>query len=222
MRRLYHFALSPHCRKVRLALKEKALDFELAPIEPWAADPDFLVLNPAGEVPVLVEDDGTVLAESQAICEYLDEAYPDRPLIGFDPVHRAETRRLVAWFDLRFHADVTNYLVGEKVIKRLKGEGYPESAVIRAGQHNIRYHLDYVSFLSERRNWLAGEEFSLADIAASAQIACVDYLGAIPWDDFPLARDWYARIKSRPTFRSLLADQVRGLPPPKHYADLDF
>ena len=71
-------------------------------------------------------------------------------------------------------------------------------------------------------NWLAGDDFSLADIAAAAHISCVDYLGDVPWSDYPGAHDWYARVKSRPSFRPLLADHIPGLPPPKHYADLDF
>ena len=87
MRRLYHIPLSPFCRKVRVALAEKGLGFELRTELPWDRRPEFLALNPAGEVPLLVEEDERiVIPDSQAICEYLDEAYPDRRLMGFDPV----------------------------------------------------------------------------------------------------------------------------------------
>src|SRR3546814_6491114 len=95
MRKLYHHWLSPFSRKVRILLKEKGLDFQLEVEKTWERREDFLALNPAGLVPVLVEHDGHVLAESQAICEYLDEVYPNKLLIGFDPATRAETRRLV-------------------------------------------------------------------------------------------------------------------------------
>ena len=220
MRRLYHLWLSPASRAARVTLAEKSLAFELTVEKTWEYRHDFLEINPAGEVPVLVEDDGTVIAG--ALHEYLDEAYPDPPMIGGDPLARAEVRRLVEWFDIKFAREVSDCLVGEKVMKRFLGLGQPDSAVIRAGLANIHSHLDYISYLVERRNWLAGEAFSLADIAAGAHLSAVDYLGNVPWDDHPEARAWYARIKSRPSFRPLLADAIPGLAPPAHYANLDF
>ena len=222
MRTLYHLWLSPVCRKVRIALAEKGLDFELEVERVWQRRDAFLRLNPAGSVPVLVEPDGTALAESSAVCEYLDEVYPEPPLIGASPSVRAETRRLVAWFDNKFHHEVTDKLLTEKLDKRFMGMGGPDSAAIRAGHNNIGTHLDYIGYLSERRTWLAGELLSLADAAAAAHLSALDYLGDVPWDDYPKAKDWYVRIKSRPSFRLLLEDRIPGLPPPKHYADLDF
>jgi glutathione S-transferase len=93
---------------------------------------------------------------------------------------------------------------------------------VRAGHANIHVHLDYIGWLTDRRAWLAGEHFSLADIAAAAELSAVDYVGDVPWDAHERARDWYARVKSRPSFRPILGDHVPGAPPPKHYADLDF
>jgi len=222
MRLLYHLWLSPFSRKVRLVLGEKKLDATLKVEKIWERREDFLALNPAGAVPVLVEDDGAVLAESAAIAEFLDETHPEPPLLGRSPAMRAETRRLTAWFDLKFHREVTANLVDEKIMKRFLGLGEPDSGAIRAGNQNIHYHLDYIGYLTEQRRWIAGDELSLADLAASAHLSCVDYLGDVPWDDHPPAKDWYARIKSRPSFRSLLGDHIPGAPPPKHYADLDF
>jgi len=219
---LYHLWLSPFSRKVRLVLGEKGLDVSLKVEKVWERRNEFLALNPAGEVPVLVEENGMVLVDSAAICEYLDETHPEPPLIGRAPAARAEARRLVAWFDLKFHREVTVNLVNEKIMKRFLGLGEPNSAAIRAGNHNIHYHLDYIGYLTERRRWLAGDELTLADVAAAAHLSCVDYLGDVPWDDHQPAKDWYARIKSRPSFRSLLGDHIPGAPPPRHYADLDF
>jgi len=222
MRLLYHLWLSPFSRKVRLVLGEKKLDVTLKVEKVWERREGFLALNPAGAVPVLVEDDGAILAESMAISEYLDETHPEPPLLGRSPAMRAETRRLTAWFDLKFHAEVTTNLVDEKIMKRFLGLGEPDSGAIRAGNKNIHYHLDYIGYLTEQRRWIAGDELSMADLAAAAHLSCVDYLGDVPWDDHPPAKDWYARIKSRPSFRSLLGDHIPGAPPPKHYADLDF
>jgi len=222
MRTLFHFCLSPPSRKVRIALGEKGLDVELQVEKVSERRPEFLALNPAGEVPVLVEPDGTVLADDTAICEYLEETYPTVPLLGTNALDRAETRRLVGWFDQKFNREVTENLVGEKLIKRFLGWGHPHAPAIRAGLANIHYHLDYITWLAERRNWLAGDLFSLADIAAGAHLSAVDYLGDVPWDEHPEARLWYARLKSRRSFRSLLADSLPGAPPKAHYADLDF
>jgi len=218
---LYHLWLSPVSRAVRVVAAEKgvAIDLQVEPV--WERRPEFLALNPAGDVPVLVDGDGFALSGG-AIAEYLDETVPEPPLIGVDALERAEVRRLVAWFDGKFAHEVTDNLVGEKVMKRFLGFGEPDSAAIRAGHANIRTHLDYIAFLIERRSWLAGERLSLADIAAAAHISCVDYLGDVPWADHEAAKDWYARIKSRPSFRPLLADAIPGLAPSKVYADLDF
>jgi glutathione S-transferase len=207
---------------VRVALGEKRLDFEMKVEKTWERSPVFLALNPAGTVPVLIEEDGTAICHSQAICEHLEREYPEVPLIGETPAERAEARRLVAWFDEKFAREVTDNLYREKMLKRFLGTGEPNSHAIRAGYQNIRYHLEYVGWLAERRKFLAGERFGLADIAAAAHLSTLDYLGDVPWDAYPRAKDWYARIKSRPSFRPILADHLPGSPPPAHYADLDF
>ncbi len=222
MRQVFHFWLSAASRLIRLALAEKRLEFDLVVEKVWERRSEFLSINPAGEVPVLVEPDGTTLIGASVIVEFLEEVYPERALLGDGPLARAETRRLVAWFDRKFDREVTENLVGEKVMKRFLRIGQPSSEAIRAGLANIHYHLDYIAYLAEQRNWLAGDELGLADIAAAAHLSVVDYLGDVPWDDHPEARNWYARIKSRPAFRPLLDDLLPGLPPPAHYADLDF
>lgn len=222
MRTLYHVWLSPQCRKVRILLAEKRLDFDLVIERTWERRGDFLALNPSGEVPVLLDWDGTAVADSGAICEYIEELHHDPPLLGPNAAARAETRRLVAWFDCKFNREVTQNLVGEKIGKRLTNVGEPDSRAIRAGHANIHTHLDYVEWLIDRRRWLAGDAFTLADIAAAAHLSALDYIGDVPWEDHHGAKDWYARIKSRPSFRPILKDQVPGAPPPRHYEDLDF
>lgn len=223
MRILYHLWLHPFSRKVRLALAEKKLEFELRIEKVWERRTEFLAMNPAGDVPVLIEPDGMVFNNSQAICEYIDEMYDqENSLIGQDPIQRAEVRRLVSWFDTKFNREVSDNLVGEKMMKRFLKMGEPHGPAIRAGHANIHYHLDYISFLTERRNWLAGDQFSLADITAAAHLSSVDYIGDVPWQDHPGAKEWYARIKSRPSFRPLLQDVIPGVTPPKYYSNVDF
>ncbi len=222
MRQLYHLWLHPFSRKVRIALLEKGLEFELKVEKIWERRTEFLTLNPAGDVPVLVEPDGTILTDSQVIVEYLDEVYNTTDLIGRDPLVRAETRRLVAWFDKKFNEEVTENLVGEKMMKQFLKMGEPHGPAIRAGHANIHYHLDYIGFLMEQRRWLAGDAFSLADITAAAHLSTIDYIGDVPWDKHQAAKDWYARIKSRPSFKPLLEDTIPGFTPPQHYSIENF
>ena len=205
-----------------MALAEKRLDFELRIEKIWERRTEFLAMNPAGDVPVLVEPDGTTLTNSQVICEYLEEIHKDTNLLGTDPVQRSETRRLVAWFDVKFNREVTDNLVGEKLMKRFLKLGEPHGPSIRAGHANIHYHLDYIGFLTEKRTWLAGDDFSLSDIAAAAHLSTIDYIGDVPWDEHQAAKDWYARVKSRPSFRPLLDDRMPGFTPSAHYEDVDF
>lgn len=221
MLRLHHFALCPFSRKVRVVLGEKEQDATLEALEPWQHAEQLCALNPACEVPVL-EDRERVIVDSWAICEYLEETRPEPGLLGNDPVERAEIRRLVAWFDGKFVREVTAPVWGEKLIRRIKNRTTPDSAAVRTGLANVHVHLEYVGYLFDQRNWLAGEALSLADIAAAAQFSVLDYLGDVPWDDHPAAKLWYARIKSRPSFRPLLQDRLPGLKPAPHYDDLDF
>ena len=222
MRILYHLPLDPFSRKIRIVLSEKKIDVELAVEQFWDRREGFLALNPAGTVPVFQEEDGAVIAPSQAIAEYLDETVAEPSLIRGSAADRAEVRRLCAWFDMKFHREITDHLFGEKLMKRFLGLGEPNSEAIRAGHANLDTHLSYIGYLADRRAWLAGDHFSLADIAAAAQISCIDYLGDVPWEDYQEAKQWYARIKSRPSFRPILEDYVPGMRPPAHYTDLDF
>jgi glutathione S-transferase len=226
MRQLYHLPISPACRKVRLALAEKSIEFELVEERDWERRPELLMMNPAGEVPVLVEEDGEPLCGTVAITEYLEEISSEVKLLPEDPRARAEVRRLVDWFDRKFEAEVSGGLIFEKVTRRFlganEGGGAPEMSVVRAALHNLRYHLDYICYLMEERNWLAGDALTLADITAAAHLSCLDYVGDVPWNQYQGAKDWYAKIKSRPSFRGLLADHMPGMPPPKLYANLDF
>lgn len=222
MRVLYHHWLSPFSRTVRLVLQEKRLEAEDRVVLDWERDERFLALNPAGEVPVLVDERKQTVVDAGTIIEYLEEVYPDPPLIGRTAGQRAEARRLAAWFNGKFHREVSAPLIQEKLLKRMLGQGAPDSRAVRAGRANVHTHLQYIAWLTERRKWLAGELLSIADLTAAAHLSLVDYAGDVPWEEHELAKDWYARVKSRPSFRTLLRDAIPGVPAPRHYADLDF
>lgn len=221
MARLFHVPLSPFCRKVRLSLAEKKIEVELVEERYWEADADFLRRNPAAKVPVL-KLDGIMMAESGPICEYIEETRPDPSLMPKDAVARLEVRRLVNWFDDKFHSEVTSKLLYERVNKKVMGQGFPDSRNVKDGAKAIKYHLDYMAWLLDHRRWLAGDNMTLADFAAAAHLSSLDYISDVDWNRSDVVKDWYAKIKSRPAFRSILADHVSGFPPPRHYNDLDF
>lgn len=224
---LVHFTLDPFSRRLRLSLAEYGVPVELIDAEPWEPIPDIFEINPAGTLPVYLEDSETPVCGIEAIGEYLEETKSGRVrLIPGGVLERAEVRRLTGWFDAKFYAEVSEPMLTEKVIRRFlgrgKGGGGPDMPRLRQAMAHLRSHLDYIGHLADHRTWLAGDDLSLADLAAAAHLSTVDYLGDVPWSEFPVATSWYQRVKSRPSFRPLLADTIRGMAPGPHYADLDF
>jgi glutathione S-transferase len=230
MATLHHHPICPHSRFIRLVLGEIGLETELKEERVWERRREFLLLNPAGTTPVLTEEAAASVPGACVIAEYLDEtrglALAERRLLPEDPMSRVEVRRLTHWFLGKFDEEVSSFLVNEKVYKRFMqgadGGGAPDMAAIRAARSNVRYHLKYIGWLLAERNWLAGPRMSYADLAAAAELSSVDFLGDVPWDEDETARTWYSRMKSRPSFRQLLADRIPGVTPPAHYPDLDF
>lgn len=223
MSKLYHFTLDPYCRRIRLALAEKGIAAQLVDERPWAPSRHVLDLNPSGLLPVMQDDGGRAICGIEALGEFLEERGEGQSLLPGNAYARAEVRRLVAWFDVKFYTEVTEPLLTEKVVKRfMTGAGAPEMARVRQALQHLKPHLDYVAWLAEERSWLGGDELSLADLAAAAHLSAIDYLGDINWNENPVAKSWYERIKSRPSFRVLLTDTVAAMPPAAHYAELDF
>jgi glutathione S-transferase len=227
---LFHHPFCPHSRFVRLALGEYGLETRLIEERAWERRRDFLALNPAGTTPVLVDEGQPPVPGAAIVAEYLDEMrgeeLGDRRLLPPEMGRRIEVRRLMSWFNDKFFAEVSGPLTMERLYKRHMpvnaGGGSPETEVIRAARHNIRYHLAYIGWLVRTRDWLAGTRMSYADLAAAAHLSAVDYLGDVPWNEDEAAKIWYARVKSRPSFRPLLAETLAGIPPSDTYANLDF
>jgi glutathione S-transferase len=227
---LLHYPLCPHSRFVRLALEEWGLPPRLVEERVWERREEFLALNPAGTTPVLVEEGVPPVPGAAIIAEYLDETRGSklaRPrLLPSESGARIEVRRLMSWFNEKFFEEVSGALVTERIYKRFipagRGGGPPDMEIMRAAKSNIKYHLNYIGWLVRRRDWLAGDSLTYADLSAAAHLSVVDYLGDVPWNEDETAKAWYARIKSRPSFRTLLGETVPGLPPSPSYANLDF
>ncbi len=218
---LIHHAVSPYCRKIRIALSEKKMLFVLKDEEPWNLSPDVYKLNPAGELPIFLSD-GNVVAGNYAISEFLEDINHEVRLLPEDVKARAEVRRLTEWFDEKFYREVYRNIVMEKIHKRFAKGLAPDSRILKIGLNNLNFHLEYIDWLCERNNYLAGEDISLADITAAAHLSIIDYLGDVPWDGYRNAKVWYSKMKSRPSFKDILKDNIKGVLPAKHYADLDF
>ncbi|MPZ58285.1 MAG: glutathione S-transferase family protein [Rhizobiales bacterium] len=220
----------PHSRFVRVVLGEYGLAARLVEERIWERREEFLILNPACMTPVLLEEGGPPVPGAAIIAEYLDEtrgaALAEHRLLPSDPAERVEVRRLADWFNDKFHAEVSGPLVHERLYKRYmsvqQGGGPPDTDAMRAARINIRYHMAYIGWLVRTRDWLAGDRLTYADLAAAAHLSVVDYLGDVPWNEDEAAKAWYARVKSRPSFRPLLGDMLAGIPPSPTYADLDF
>ena len=219
---LYHLPFSSNCRLVRIALAEKKLEAKYI-VEPiWERRESFLQINPEGQVPVLLTKDNNYIAGATVIIEWLEDTIPFNNLIGKEITFRAEVRRIMSWFNNKFNYEVESTIVFEKIMKVFIGKGTPDANILRVGRKNLLVHLQYVDWLSKNRDWLAGDNYSAADISAAANLSILDYLGEIKWRDYSFAKEWYARVKSRPSFRSVLLDKIPGLLPPKYYSDLDF
>lgn len=217
MRRLHHFPLSPFCRKLRLVLAEKKLAFEAITERPWELSPGITVL------PTLTEPNGRHLSDARAIAEYLEESNTQGQLLPKDPYDRATVRRLVNHFDEILAGEVTTVILHERVLKRfsLSEDRDPDLHRLKTSLAALREHLKLIGGLADQHGYLAGP-LSLADLTAAAHLSCLDYFGDVPWRSFPLVREWYARLKSRPSFRQLLMDNLPGFSPAAHYANLDF
>ena len=223
MWQIYQFPLCPFSRKVRLHLGEKGVGYELVRENPWERRDEFLDLNPSGQTPVLIDKArGTVLAYSSAICEYFEETIEASPMISGTAANRAEIRRLVAWFDEQFFAQVTAPLMHERMEKRIVKRESPDAGMLRMAMKNANSLLDYVDWLLDHRNWLGGAALSLADLTAAAQISVADYLGGIDWRGHEATKGWYSGLKSRPSFRPLLSERMEIITPPPHYDMVDF
>jgi len=222
---LYHFAFDPGSRTARLALGEAKVPFTETPVRPWESGCPVGALNPSGMPPVLqIAEAGRslTLCESAAILGWLEDRSKEPVLMPTEPVDRAETRRLVAWFDRRFTDEVNAVLLHERMEKPLLRLGPPEARALRAGREALKSHLAMMEGLLTTRDALAGRRIGQADIVAAAHLSVLDYFGEVSWAGYPSVKTWYMKLKSRPSFRPLLTDRFPGVQASAWYQDLDF
>lgn len=225
MSKLLHHKLDPASRLVRLMLAEYGVTPDLEDASAWAPGQNLLSHNPAATVPLLLEEGLTPVIGPLACVHFIEERYAPEAVAGlvpFSSAGRAEMWRLYDWVMVKFSDEVTRYILEEKIGRREQKSGSPDPSALRAAKANMGEHMRYFTYLLATRGWLGGEEMTLADFALAAHLSALDYLGDIDWANVGEARDWYARVKSRPAFRALLNDRWVGAPPSASYADLDF
>lgn len=222
---LLQHRLDPSSRLVRLMLAEYGINVTLEDVSPWRGDTRLTVIDPAAAVPVLQMDNYPPMIGLSAAIDLIEQHFAPESvgnLVPDDVLARAETFRMLDWVNIRFNDEVTRYILEEKIAKRERKTGAPDPSALRAAKSNLSEHLKYFAYLLATRRWLAGDELTLADFALAAHLSALDYLGDVPWSEHDEAKFWFARVKSRPAFRTLLADRVTGTPPSQTYADLDF
>ncbi|MDR1494440.1 MAG: glutathione S-transferase family protein [Rickettsiales bacterium] len=226
---LYSSVFCPFSRKVRFILDEMEADYQITEVKFWLRNREFLLLNPASEVPVLKNlQTGEVICDSYLICEYIcgterevnELNYFD--FLGLNLREKHEIQRLHMWFDKKFYYEVSKYIVDETFLNSFLGVGHINTNRLSIALRNLELHLGYMEHLLSRKRWLASESFTVADIAAAAQLSVVDYLGHVEWDKHPKLKDWYRIVKSKKGFRNILFDKIPGFRAHKCYSELDF
>ena len=222
MYKLYYIPLNFYCRAARLILLEKNISFKIINEPYWKRREDFLKINPAGDLPVIVDEENINIIGYESLVEYLDEKKIGKTLLGNNPKERLESRRLCNWVSRKLDKEVMKNILDERVFKGLKENNQPSTVALNAGRKNLKNHMSYFNWLLNRRSFLSGNKFNVADISLAAALSSLDYLNEVDWNNFEKVKNWYAVIKSRPTFRDILEESIFNISPSNHYKDLDF
>jgi glutathione S-transferase len=219
---LYHYPLCPLSRLIRVLLAEQNIEFKLEKIDFWKEKQKLISIDPISELPALRSNENRIVIGLYALVEYVTSLTPNFYFSDLSNLEAAEMRRVIYWLDSRFNKEVTSYILSEKLIKLLSKEGSPRTEFLRAARINFIHHTNYFKTLFARNGNIATHQQSVADIFLASHISVLDYFGEINWDKISWMRDWYAAIKSRPSFRKILQDRVPIINPPSYYEDPDF
>tara|TARA_B100000029_G_C17436551_1_gene909878 strand:+ start:515 stop:1165 length:651 start_codon:yes stop_codon:yes gene_type:complete len=214
--------LNFYCRAARIILFEKGISFEIINEAFWKRRVEFLKINPAGDLPVIVDEENTIIIGYEALAEYLDEKKVGKMLLGNTPKERLEVRRLCMWVGKKLQKEVMENILDERVFNSLKENSQPSTTALKAGRKNLKNHMSYFDWILDRKIFLTGDYFTVADISLAAALSSLDYLNEIDWKSYDKVKNWYAAIKSRPSFREILEESIYNITPSFHYKDLDF
>ena len=201
MIKLYDFLPCPFGQKVRIVLAEKGLTYDLIQVDLSKGEhrrPEFSRLNPFGKVPVLVDEDTTVW-DSTIIAEYLEDEYPEPPVI---PVIGSSALRARARLFEDFADTLFTPQVGQYMAEMGKAEGERNQERLQRLHQAVERMLDYVNQELGQQQFIAGD-FSVADIAFAPRMLVLPNLGIEPGTNRPNVDAWFKRLLDRPSLRSL-------------------
>ena len=219
---LYHYYLCSSSRYIRLILEEQKIKYETQLENYWKPQKDFLKLNPAGHLPVLVNEENFPVIGANACIEYIKDLEVSPKLFVDDYREKAEINRLVHWIDVIFKKEVFDPIIYEKVFSRIADNITPNSENIREALDNLDFHVQYFNYLLNNKNYLIKDVITYIDFLAAANFSVLDYLGLLNLKSHENIKEWYFKLKSRPSFRTLLKDQIVGLNPHENYKNMDI
>jgi len=219
---IYHYPLCPKSRLIRCLLKEQDIEFTLKQVDYWKDKDKILSLDVLGEIPIITTPSKRNISSLYAIIEYMMELSAHAHHSAYTIDERADMRRIIYWINTRFHGEVTDYIVNEKLIKLLTSFDSPRVEFIRAAKVNFTHHAKYFQNLISAHGNLISNNITVADIFLACHLSVLDYFGEVHWDNFQILKEWYALVKSQPYFRKILTDRIAILKPPPHYENLDF
>jgi glutathione S-transferase len=200
MIKLYDFKSSPNCQRVKVVLAEKNLPYEIVPVDLTKKEqktPEYLKMNPYGKVPVLT-DDSTVLYESLVINEYLEEKYPNPPLLPKDPAKKAKGRILVDYG--MAHFDSAYQKLRMELMKEAKEQSQP---IIDGAKSDLKKLLQRFEDELGDQQYLLGD-FSLVDADLIPRFTRLEGFGVLPDASLPRLGKYLERVKARPSVKAIL------------------
>ena len=219
---LHHYYLCSSSRYIRLILEEHNIRYETQLENFWKPQKDFLKINPAGHLPVLVNEENFPIVGANACLEYIKDLKLRPNLFADNYKDKAEINRLNHWFETIFKKEVFDPIIYEKVFSRIVENIIPDSENIRAALNNLDFHIKYFNYLLNKKIFFVKDKLTYLDLLAAANLSVLDYLGLLDFKTNENIKEWYFKIKSRPSFKTLLKDQIVGLNPHENYRNIDF
>ena len=203
--------LSPFVRKITLIAIEKGLDFESSNLNPFSPPADFEKMSPLKRIPVL-EDDGFMLADSSAIAAYLEAKQATPALLPSEPKELGHALWIEEYADTALASDIGLGVFRPAIVNPMMGKPVDEKTIIETITNVLPARLEYLNQQLEAKDWFAGDEMGLADIAIYSQLMSLFYTGHLPSEEqYPWLMKHFSRIQNRPAAQKLLQQETAYL-----------
>ncbi|MDH5796013.1 MAG: glutathione S-transferase family protein [Anaplasmataceae bacterium] len=212
--------ISVQCRKLLVFMHEVRVEFELKKVKYISKINS--IYDPTLPHPILIDQRNEIF-DGDAACQYIHEMHNIyKNLYGSNASCRAEVRAMYNFLENKMYNEAVFIIINERIVKFIYENSSPDSIALNNSKKKIAFYLEYLDCLLDSHQWLVPYGFSIADISAAAQISILDYLNDVSWEKYARLKDWYAVIKSKPSFKAILNSRIQGFYPSRHYSDLDF